>query len=193
MRLIDKLKIKISILIQKFSRPVMFEKKSLNPKLRQVGVRISSTTFIDFPNNLSLAENVFIGQFNYIEASNLISIGKGTQITNYVSLTTHSSHDSIRLYGAKYKTSKNHKGYFKGEIIIGEYTFIGPYTLVLPNSKIGNGCIVKSHSVLSGEYPDYSIIEGNPAKVVGTTLDRDKKFLEKYPELNETYFLNEKE
>ena len=45
----------------------------------------SSTTFVG-KKNLKLADNVFIGQYNFIEASNGITIDEGCQITNYISI-----------------------------------------------------------------------------------------------------------
>jgi acetyltransferase-like isoleucine patch superfamily enzyme len=193
MTFLDKIRIKVSILINRLSKPVMLEKSNLKKNLNIKGTRISSTTFIDYPENLELGENVYVGQFNFIEASNHIKIGKGTQITNYVSITSHSSHDSIRLYGEQYKSTVNHLGYQKGKIIVGDYCYIGPYSLLSPGTKIGNGCIVKSHSVLKGDFPDFSIISGNPAHVIGNTRERDAKFLAEFAELESTYYLNEKE
>lgn len=147
--------------------------------------RMSTSTFIDYSQYLELADNVYIGHFNYIEASGGIKIGKGVQITNYVSITTHSSHNSLRIYGEEYQNHSNHIGYVKGTIEIGEYTFVGPYSLIMPDSKIGKNCIVSAYSLVKGNYPDNSIIRGIPAKVVGSTLDIDKTFYEQNPWLKD--------
>ncbi|MDD3876030.1 MAG: hypothetical protein PHT69_05380 [Bacteroidales bacterium] len=82
------------------------------------GFRISTSTFIDHPQNLEIGENVYIGHHCFIEASNGITIGEGCQLTNYVNITTHSSHNSIRYYG-KHNTEKKPKGYVQGPIVIG--------------------------------------------------------------------------
>ncbi len=63
--------------------------------------RIGSTTFIDNARTLNIGDNVFIGHHNYIEASNGVTIGEGCQVTNFISITSHSSHISIRLVGEK--------------------------------------------------------------------------------------------
>lgn len=149
--------------------------------------RISNTTFIDNQNKLTIEDNVFVGHFNYLEASNGIQIGEGCQITNHISITTHSSHNSIRLYGRKYSEYKNHKGYEKGEIKIGKYSFIGPHSVIMPNTKIGKGSIVSAYSYVQGRFPEFAIIKGHPAKVVGDTRELDKNYLEQNPELRELY------
>jgi acetyltransferase-like isoleucine patch superfamily enzyme len=151
-------------------------------------IRIGSTTFIDHPKNLFLSDNIFIGHHNYIEASNTITIEEGVQITNFVSMTTHSSHHSIRLHGKHYPYISNKLGYITGSIHIGAYTFIGPHTLIMPNSKIGKGSIVCAYSNVKGEFADYSIIAGNPAKVIGNTKDKDTMLIEQYPEIQQYYY-----
>jgi len=79
---------------------------------------------------------------------------------------------------------KNHIGYLKGKISIGKYSFVGPHSVIMPNTKIGKGSIVSAYSYVRGDFPDYSVIAGNPAVVVGNTKKIDKIFLTEHPELN---------
>jgi len=150
-------------------------------------VRWSSTTHFESIKNLKLSNDVFIGHYNYFEASNGITIGKGCQITNFISFTTHSSHISIRLYGKEYDNCPDPVGYVKGSIYIGEYSFIGPHSVIMPGSKIGKGSIVSAFSYVKGEFPEFSVIAGNPAEVVGDTRSLDKKYLDENPELMNFY------
>jgi len=166
-----------------FSRTKNFQGK------KTTGIRIGNSNFIDHKHNLILDNNVYIGHHNYIEASHGISISKGVQITSFITLTTHSSHNSIRLYGSTYTDFSDHIAYEKGPITISEYTFVGPYSVIMPNTKIGKGCIIASHSYVKGEFPDFSIIAGNPAKVVGDVREKDSVWLERHPELLKTYMI----
>ncbi|MBL4658376.1 MAG: acyltransferase [Flavobacteriales bacterium] len=149
--------------------------------------RISNSTRIDTPENLNIADNVFIGHFNLLEASHGIVIEEGCQITNYISIITHSSHISIRLYGSAYRYNEKHKGYVIGDVKIGKYTFIGPHSTIMPNTRIGKGCIVSAYSLVKGDFPDFSIIKGNPAVVIGSTKDLDEQYLKNDPGLNAHY------
>lgn len=149
-------------------------------------VRISNATFLDFEEKMDISNNVFIGHFNFIEASNELTIEEGVQITNFVTITTHSSHQSIRLYGAKY-TGPNMVGYKKGAVHIGKYSFVGPHSTIMPGTTIGKGCIVSAYSYVKGDFPDFSIIGGNPATVIGDTRDADHKILAEHPELKAHY------
>ena len=149
--------------------------------------RIGNTTHIESRENLQLDSHVFIGHYNFLDASNGLSIGEGCQITNYVSLLTHSSHISIRLYGREYRRQKNLKGYIKAPVRIGKYSFIGPHSVIMPGTIIGKGSIVSAFSYVKGEFEDFSIIAGNPAKKVGDTRSMDEPFLQENEELREFY------
>ena len=118
------------------SRPRMLNKIKDNQKNIISKTRISSSTFIDHPRTLELAENVYIGHFNFIEASQGLKIDTGVQITSFITITTHSSHQAIRLYGNAY-SGADMLGYIKGPIEIGAYSFIGPHATIMPNTKIG--------------------------------------------------------
>lgn len=151
--------------------------------------RISNTTAIIAATNLAISDNVFIGHFNQIDASNGLTIKQGCQITNFVTILTHSSHIAIRLYGGSYIANNGqHIGYVKASTSIGEYSFIGPHSTIMPDVHLGKGTIVHSHSyVKAGNYPDFAIIAGNPAIIVGDSRDIDNKYLVKHPELIVTY------
>ncbi|MDK0899081.1 acyltransferase [Clostridium perfringens] len=52
------------------------------------------------------------------------------------------------------------------EVKIGENCFIGCNVIILKGSKIGNESIVGAGSVISGIFPEKSLICGNPAKII---------------------------
>lgn len=167
--------------------PAMNYSITLNDELIN-DTRISESTAIVGEENFNLGVNVFIGHHNFIEATNGITIEEGCQITNFISILTHSSHNSIRYYGKEYRTSGTElKGYIKGKVFIGKYTFIGPHVTIMPNTSIGKGSIVSAFSLVKGDFPDFSIIAGNPAVVVGSTLTKDELFFNKNPDLKKYY------
>ena len=149
--------------------------------------RISTSSVIHAPENLILSDDVFIGHFNFVEASNGVAIGTGTQITNYVSILSHSSHISIRLYREQYRNQTQPEGYISGKVTLGEYCFVGPHVTIMPGTTIGKGSLIQSHSLVKGVFPDFSIISGVPAVCVGDTRDLDKKYLDSNEELKSAY------
>jgi acetyltransferase-like isoleucine patch superfamily enzyme len=49
---------------------------------------------------------------------------------------------------------------------IGKNCFIGAYSIIMPGVRVGDECIVGSGSVVTSDVSSYSIVAGNPAKVI---------------------------
>ena len=152
-------------------------------------VRISTSTSIINSRGLNLEDEVWIWHNSIIDASNSVTIKRGCQIGAFVGIFTHSSHMSIRLMGEKYIETPidQRTGYTKGEIEIGEYTFIGSSSLIYPGTKIGKGSLILSGTHVKGNIPDYSIVSGNPCKIINTVDKLDRMFISKQEVLN-NYF-----
>ena len=146
--------------------------------------RISPSTCIEHPENLALGNDVFIGHFNLIEARRGVTIEAGVQITNFVSIVSHSSHRSLRLMGHAYSASADldHRpGFIEGPVHIGAFSFIGPHSVIEANTRLGKGSLVLSHSRVRGEFPDFSVLGGSPAQWLGDTRDADALLLAQHP------------
>lgn len=59
----------------------------------------------------------------------------------------------------------------KGDIIVGNDVWFGYNTLIKNGVNIGNGAIIAAGSVVVKDVPAYSIVAGNPAKVVKMRFD----------------------
>ena len=150
--------------------------------------RIAPSTCIEHDDRLQLADHVYIGPFNFIEASAGVVIGEGVQITHHVSIVSHSSHRAQRLLGRAYVDWAGQRpGWVAGAVQIGPYCFIGPHSLIEAGSRLGRGCIVRAGSVLRGDYAEFSVIAGNPAAVVGDAREGDARWLAAQPELRAHY------
>jgi acetyltransferase-like isoleucine patch superfamily enzyme len=169
-----------------FSPDVYPMKKSPMDGHRLVNTRMSNTVVIGSPEKLNIADNVFVWHHSILDCSNGITIEEGCQIGAWNGIFTHSSHISIRLYGKHYQGA-DMKGYVKGSVFIGKYTFVGPHSVIMPGTKIGKGSIISAYSMVKGEFPEFSIIAGNPAKVVGDTRKLDEPYLLANPELRTFY------
>lgn len=164
-----------------FHRPFMvygYYNRMTKKYLRDV--RISSTVDIIAKEKFSVGDNVWINHYTRIDASGGVKIGEGCQIGSSVGIFSHSSHNAIRLMGRHYmKVPKEQRiGYILKQTEIGEYTFVGSGSYIMPGVKIGKGCIIGTNSVVTKDIPDYSIAVGSPAKVIKSTLDVDKEYFD---------------
>jgi acetyltransferase-like isoleucine patch superfamily enzyme len=62
----------------------------------------------------------------------------------------------------------------KGDIIIENDVWIGAYATIMSGVKISNGAIVAANSVVTKDVPPYSIVAGNPAKIVKYRFDESQ-------------------
>ena len=56
-------------------------------------------------------------------------------------------------------------------IRVGNHSFIGARSCLLPGTIIGDNCIIGAGSVVKGVIPDNSIVIGNPAKIYKSTSE----------------------
>lgn len=61
--------------------------------------------------------------------------------------------------------------YSKGPVIIEDNVWIGEKTSILPGVHIGQGSIIGANSVVTKDVPAYSVVAGNPAKIIKTNKD----------------------
>ncbi|MBD3652810.1 Vat family streptogramin A O-acetyltransferase [Kangiella sp.] len=55
---------------------------------------------------------------------------------------------------------------YKGDTVIGHDVWLGYESTIMPGVSIGHGAIVASKSVVTSDVPAYSVVGGNPAKVL---------------------------
>lgn len=147
--------------------------------------RVSTHSVIEAPALLRLGDHVFIGHFNFIDASGGLSLGDGVQITNHCSVLTHSTHRAVRLEREAFYGHPSPAGAERLPTAIGAWTFIGPHSVIAPGSRLGVGVLVKAYSYVRGEVPDFAVLEGQPgqpARVVGDTRELDRAWMERQPE-----------
>ncbi len=60
---------------------------------------------------------------------------------------------------------------YKGDTEIGNDVWIGYESTIMPGVKIGSGAIVASKSVVTADVPAYSVVGGNPAKIIKYRFD----------------------
>jgi len=108
-------------------------------------------------SDCSIKEGVYIGANCMIGK---VDIGKDVLIGSNVDILSGKHQHSI---GDTEVTIRFQKGEFK-KIKIGEDAWIGNHSVIM--DEIGKGCIIGAGSVVTQPIGDYSIVAGNPAKII---------------------------
>ena len=113
-------------------------------------------------NNVGMSGSS-ISCFSKITIGNNVLIGSGSLITDN---DAHSIHPAFRSDPTKIQSAP---------IIIGDDVFIGARSIILKGVSIGKGALVGAGAVVSKNVPEFSIVAGNPAKLVGDVRDEKHK------------------
>lgn len=62
---------------------------------------------------------------------------------------------------------------YKGDTVIGNDVWIGFEALIMPGVKVGNGAIIAARSVVTSDIPAWSVVGGNPARVIRSRFPAD--------------------
>lgn len=60
---------------------------------------------------------------------------------------------------------------FKGNTVIGNDVWIGQNAVILPGVNIGDGVIIGANSIVGSNVAPYTIVAGNPAKIIRKRFD----------------------
>jgi acetyltransferase-like isoleucine patch superfamily enzyme len=91
------------------------------------------------------------------------SISKGVQFL----LAGEHPVDTISTYPFKVNCfSMKQEAGSKGDIVVGHDVWIGTNAIILSGVKIGQGAVVAAGSVVTKDVEQYSIVGGNPAKLI---------------------------
>ena len=107
---------------------------------------------------MKIGENCHFNTMSFSTEPYLVEIGDNVAISGGTDMVTHDG--AIRCF----RGELNDADIF-GKIIIGNNVFIGVNCTILPNTVIGDNCIVGAGREVRGKFPSESVIIGNPAKV----------------------------
>jgi virginiamycin A acetyltransferase len=138
--------------------------------------------------------NIIVGDFSYIADSDFEShvthhyewlgdkliIGKFCQIASGVEFVMNGANHQMNavstfpfftLEGWDMAPPANNDMPLKGDTVIGNDVWIGQNAVILPGVHIGDGAIIGANSIVGSDVEPYTIVVGNPAKVLRKRFD----------------------
>lgn len=136
------------------------------------------TYYDDTEDSENFERNVL---YHYPFMGDKLIIGKFCAIAKNVKFIMNGANHKIECFttypfsifgnGWEKVTPKMEELPYKGDTVIGNDVWIGYDTLIMPGTKIGNGTIIASRSVVVGNIEPYTIVGGNPARIIRKRFD----------------------
>lgn len=125
----------------------------------------------DCGSNINIDRNAIIG--NHISIGDYSGIGRNSYISNYVSIGKYvMMGPECLIYTANHEFGSVDKPmcYQKWSeckpVEIADDVWIGGRVIILPGVHIGEGSVIGAGSVVTKDVASFSIVAGNPAKII---------------------------
>jgi len=125
----------------------------LGPVTESVGVKYSP--------RIEIGDGTWVGKNCSIASINCVRIGKDVLFAGHVHITDHS-----HGYEDPDTPISKQKLFSKGPIVIEDQCWLGFSCEILSGVHIGKHCVVAARSVVTKDVPSYSIVAGNPARII---------------------------
>jgi acetyltransferase-like isoleucine patch superfamily enzyme len=120
------------------------------------GAHIHMGTQFFNPSGVSIGNGTIIGQNAFLDGRDKLTIGDHVDIAS-----------DVMIYNSEHDISAEDFAPVSAPVTISDYVFIGPRAIILPGVKIGKGAVVAAGAVVTKDVPDFAIVGGVPAKVIG--------------------------
>nr|WP_321412111.1 CatB-related O-acetyltransferase [uncultured Carboxylicivirga sp.] len=108
-----------------------------------------------------VGDKLIIGKFCMIASDVTFIMNGGNHLSESISAYP------FAIFGGDWKDAMKDKTYpYKGDTIIGNDVWLGYNTTIMPGVKIGDGAIIASNSTVVKNVEPYSIVGGNPARLI---------------------------
>lgn len=138
------------------------------------------TYYDDFENVENFEQNV---KYHFDFIGDQLIIGKFCMIASDVTFIMNGANhvsNAISAYpfaafGQGWEHAMDGKEYpLKGDIVIGNDVWLGYKSVIMSGVNIGDGAIVAAHSIVTKDVPPYSIVGGNPARIIRKRFEEEQ-------------------
>ena len=146
----------------------------VKPTIKNPSIIVGDFTYIadsDFESHVThfypwSRDNLIIGKFCQIAAGVEFVMNDANHKMNAVT-----TFPFYTLEGWEMNTPDPSEMPFKGNTVIGNDVWIGQNAVILPGVHVGDGAIIGANSVVGSDVAPYTIVIGNPAKVLRKRFD----------------------
>jgi len=119
-----------------------------------------------FSPEITFGDGTVIGEQSHITAINKICIGRN--VLSGRSLTVTDNGHGRSEFNSMNIPPRQRELYSKGPVLIEDNVWLGDKVTVLPGVTIGRNSIIAANSVVTKDVPPYSVVGGNPGRIIKT-------------------------
>jgi maltose O-acetyltransferase len=105
---------------------------------------------------INVGADTIIGEGAVLDGRSSIEIGDHVDIAS-----------EVMIYNSEHDVNDENFAAKDQPVVVKDYVFIGPRSIILPGVTIGEGAVVAAGCVVTRDVPPYAIVGGVPGKVIG--------------------------
>ncbi len=117
------------------------------------------------PSGVKIGKGSIIGQNAFLDGRDKLTIG------NYVDIAS-----DVMIYNSEHDVNSEDFEAILAPVVIEDFCFIGPRAIILPGVTLKKGAVVGAGAVVTKDVPEYVIVGGVPAKIIGERQVKDLNY-----------------
>ncbi len=149
------------------------ESKLLGKLSRAVREHVTRNIFKHSGTTFNVNRGAYFGTGINISIGNNSSIGRNCQLANDVTIGNDvMMAPEVAIFSVLHKTEDTtipmrlQGNLTPKPVTIGDDVWIGQRAMIMPGVNIGNGVIIAAGAIVTKDVPDFSVVGGNPAKII---------------------------
>lgn len=139
--------------------------------MRAYGAQIGKGTSVHMGCHFYSLQNLKIGQDSIIGSGVFLDGRDKLTIGDHVSIASE-----VMIYNSEHDIHSEDFHHILEPVEVGDYCFIGPRAIILPGVIIGKGAVVAAGAVVTKNVPEYLVVGGVPAQVIGERKNKSPHY-----------------
>lgn len=117
------------------------------------------------PTNIEIGSDTIVGDHVFLDGRVSLKIGSHVDIAS-----------SVMIFNSEHDLESDEFMARTEPVTIHDYVFIGPRAIILPGVIIGRGAVIGAGAVVTKDVPEFAIVGGVPAKVIGERKNKNPNY-----------------
>ncbi len=117
------------------------------------------------PGGITIGSDTIIGFRSTLDGRAPLTIGRHVDIAS-----------EVMIYNSEHDLNSEDFHATEAPVTISDYVFIGPRAIIMPGVTVGRGAVIAGGAVVTKDVPEYAIVGGVPAKIIGERTNKNLNY-----------------